>query len=154
VPPPGEGHEFQVSVTSRGYSSVVGVPGSGRLDDWVSEPVTVTVRAWDLPAALRLAAEVSLGDWFEDDGLSREQFMARFEKIGPDEPVVGPRTDGERADARATLEQMAAVVERSEDERVADFEAWLDNLDPAAATAVEALLEAGWRLVPPAQPSG
>lgn len=49
---PEAGHRFQLTVRSQGFGS-----------DWLGPAHTVTVRAWDLPAALRKAADLPLSAW-------------------------------------------------------------------------------------------
>jgi hypothetical protein len=60
------GHQFTISVTSRGHYGLLGE--DGKLErcedaDWDGALMTITVRAHDLPAALLRAASHSLGDW-------------------------------------------------------------------------------------------
>jgi len=60
------GHQFTISVTSRGHYGLLGEDGKlERCDDanWDGEPWTITVRASDLPAALLRAASHDLNDW-------------------------------------------------------------------------------------------
>lgn len=65
-PAPGEGHLFEISVRLRGrYQTASGEYGDA--DYWHEEPMVVQVRAWDLPAALRRAAELPLNDWFPEE---------------------------------------------------------------------------------------
>jgi len=59
---PEAGHRFHFTMTSQGSYSVVGVEGHTD-SDMLSEPWTVTVRAWNLPDALRKAADLSLDAW-------------------------------------------------------------------------------------------
>lgn len=67
VPDASEGHTFFITVTSRGSYAVVGEPGHTDADHF-GPPMTVDVRAWDLPTALRKAAAVPLNEWgFEED---------------------------------------------------------------------------------------
>ncbi|WP_024817079.1 hypothetical protein [Arthrobacter sp. 31Y] len=60
------GHQFTISVTSRGHYGLLDETGRiARCDDadWDGEPFTITVRAHDLQAALLRAASHSLNDW-------------------------------------------------------------------------------------------
>jgi len=59
---PEDGHRFTFTVTSRGSYSVVGEPGHTD-SGWESEPWTLAVRAWSLPAALREASRRPLAAW-------------------------------------------------------------------------------------------
>jgi hypothetical protein len=60
---PDDGHTFVISVRSRGSYKVVG-EAHHHDADWMNErPLTLTVRAWSLPAAMRAAALVGLNDW-------------------------------------------------------------------------------------------
>lgn len=63
------GHQFTISVTSRGHYGL-GAPGKDCEDaNWDGPPLTLTVRAHDLQAALLRAATHELRDWkgLEDD---------------------------------------------------------------------------------------
>jgi len=60
---PDDGHTFAISVRSRGSYRVVGEEHHHD-SDWMGErPITLTVRAWNLPDAMRAAAAVGLNDW-------------------------------------------------------------------------------------------
>lgn len=63
---PEMGHTFHIEVASRGSYAVVGEPGHTDADHF-GPPMTLDVRAWDLPAALRKAAAVPLNEWGSDD---------------------------------------------------------------------------------------
>jgi hypothetical protein len=63
------GHQFTISVTSRGHYGLLGEDGKlERCDDanWDGEPWTMTVRASDLPAALLRAASKDLNEWHQE----------------------------------------------------------------------------------------
>lgn len=63
------GHEFTVTVTSRGHSSgIYGEPDSPHSDaNYADTMRPVTVRAHNLRDALLLAAAEPLSSWFEDE---------------------------------------------------------------------------------------
>ena len=63
------GHEFTITVTSRGHSSGIhGVPDSPHIDaNYTDTMQPVTVRAHNLRDALLLAAAEPLSSWFEDE---------------------------------------------------------------------------------------
>jgi hypothetical protein len=67
---PDDGHTFAISVRSRSSYAIVG-EAHHHDADWMGErPITLTVRAWSLPAAMQTAARASLNDWTgwgEDD---------------------------------------------------------------------------------------
>jgi len=66
---PASGHRFHIVVASQGS---YGSPDGTHTDsDWISDPWTVTVRAWDLRAALRSAAGLPLGAWYFDRDVAR-----------------------------------------------------------------------------------
>lgn len=60
---PKAGHQFHFSVGCQGASSVVGDPDSYRDSDWIGEPFTLTVRAFDLATACKRASLVPLNEW-------------------------------------------------------------------------------------------
>lgn len=63
------GHQFTISITSRGHYGLLGDDGKlARCDDanWDGEPWTITVRANDLPAALLRAASKGLNEWHQE----------------------------------------------------------------------------------------
>lgn len=63
-----EGHLFEISMRSWSVFTYMGseedVPHRTQAD-WTLPPHPVFVRAWDLPAALRKAAELPLDAWFD-----------------------------------------------------------------------------------------
>jgi hypothetical protein len=59
---PEDGHRFHLSVSSQGSYRIVGNPQHFDTD-WPGPARTITVRAWDLPAALRKAANLPLSAW-------------------------------------------------------------------------------------------
>lgn len=60
---PDEGHRFEITVRTQGSYGVVGEPHHRDSDVVDEQPIRLTVRAWDLPAALRKAAEAPLSTW-------------------------------------------------------------------------------------------
>lgn len=63
VDDPDDGHTFVISVRSRGSYRIVGEEHHHDAD-WMNErPITLTVRAWSLPAAMQAAAAVGLNNW-------------------------------------------------------------------------------------------
>jgi hypothetical protein len=64
---PEDGHRFTITFTSQGSYAVEGVPGHTDSKLPPSEPHSVTVRAWDLRAALRLAATLPMSAWYEKE---------------------------------------------------------------------------------------
>lgn len=62
---PESGHTFRISVDSRGSYAVVGVEGHTDSEDFMGPPMTVEVRAWNLPDAVRRAANLPVSVWFE-----------------------------------------------------------------------------------------
>ena len=63
-PGPGAGHQFHFVVRVQGSYSIGGDPRHYDCDpDTISEPFRLTVRAWSLPEACRIAARVSLSEW-------------------------------------------------------------------------------------------
>lgn len=69
------GHQFTITVTSRGHYGLLDDEGKlARCDDanWDGEPWTITVRASDLPAALLRAASLDLNDW-QQEGQDEEE---------------------------------------------------------------------------------
>lgn len=63
---PDSGHTFRVSVESRGSYAVVGVEGHHDADDFMGPVMTVEVRAWNLPDALRRACNYPLPSWWAE----------------------------------------------------------------------------------------
>lgn len=61
---PDDGHTFHFTVQSRMSSKVVGDKHYQDFD-WWGEPMHAEVRAWNLPDACHLAADVPLTEWFE-----------------------------------------------------------------------------------------
>ena len=63
------GHEFTITIESRGHSSgIYGEPDSPHSDaDYTNTSGPVTVRAHNLRDALLVAAALPLSDWFEDE---------------------------------------------------------------------------------------
>lgn len=61
---PESGHTFRVSVESRGSYAVAGVEGHTDAEDFSGPVMTVEVRAWDLPEAVRRASNYPLSVWF------------------------------------------------------------------------------------------
>lgn len=59
---PGDGHTFRIEVTSRGSYAVKGVEGHTDSDHF-DPPMSVEVRAWNLPDALRQAAALFPTAW-------------------------------------------------------------------------------------------
>lgn len=57
------GHTFRLVVTSRMSSMVVGDEHHSDAPEFGSTELVLKVRAWDLPSALRAAAERPLSDW-------------------------------------------------------------------------------------------
>lgn len=59
---PEHGHTFEVSVRSRGASTVI---GSGIYSDanWWGDPLVMRVRAWNLADALAMASQIPFGEW-------------------------------------------------------------------------------------------
>jgi len=64
---PEDGHTWVITGASRMSSGIMGPEDAAPHDyqdaDWWGEPFSIQVRAWDLPAALRLAAEQPLAAW-------------------------------------------------------------------------------------------
>jgi hypothetical protein len=60
---PNDGHRFRFTVTHAGSYGVVGQADHTDAD-WWSEPSSLLVRAWSLPAACRAAATATLSDWY------------------------------------------------------------------------------------------
>lgn len=56
------GHQFRFAVTVQGSYAIVGDP-QHHDSDTVSEPFRLTVRAWNLPEACRIAAQTPLHRW-------------------------------------------------------------------------------------------
>lgn len=64
---PDAGHQFHFSVTIQGSYAIVGDPRHHDADpDSISDPFRLTVRAWSLPAACRVAAATPLHQWHSD----------------------------------------------------------------------------------------
>lgn len=62
--PPSSGHQFHFAVTVQGSYTVDGDPEHHDSDpDTVSEPFTLTVRAWSLTATCKTAALVPFHQW-------------------------------------------------------------------------------------------
>lgn len=59
---PNAGHTFEVSVSSRGSSNVVGDP-EHHDSNWWGEPFVTRVRAWNQADALRMAVQMPLHEW-------------------------------------------------------------------------------------------
>ena len=60
---PEDGHTFRVSVTSRGSYGIAGEEGHTDADEFMGPAMTLDVRAWNLPEALRRAAARPLSQW-------------------------------------------------------------------------------------------
>lgn len=59
---PDQGHTFVISVVSRGSGKVVGEKHNTD-SNWWSEPTRIAVRAWSLPDALVIAADLPMAAW-------------------------------------------------------------------------------------------
>lgn len=63
-PGPGMGHQFRFAVTVQGSYSIEGDSKHYDSDpNTISEPFTLTVRAWSLPEACRVAAAIPFHEW-------------------------------------------------------------------------------------------
>lgn len=63
-PGPSAGHQFHFAVTVQGAYAIVGDPRHYDCEpDPDAEPFQLTVRAWDLAAACRVAAETPFAAW-------------------------------------------------------------------------------------------
>lgn len=82
---PDDGHLFRITVTSVMSSRVVGEPHN-RDADWESEPMTAQVRAFSLPDALRVAAALPMGVWWDslEDEVSRPATVEDMARFWPD----------------------------------------------------------------------
>lgn len=64
IPDPSKGHQFRFAVTVQGSYQIVGDPMYYDCDsDPAAEPFTLTVRAWSLAAACRIAAQTPFHQW-------------------------------------------------------------------------------------------
>jgi hypothetical protein len=93
---PEDGHTFRIKVNSRMASGIMG-PGDKAPHDytdadwWGPEEWTLEVRAWNLPDALRAAAEQPLTEWVRPNG----------KKLGdPEEPEEEPEPTCPRCGTR------------------------------------------------------
>jgi len=97
---PEDGHLWHFTVSSRCSFGVVGQPGKTD-SDWWGEPWSIEVRAWNLPDALRKAAELPLTAWKmpggEDDGVDwAEVAREDQERNARDAAELGRRADVDR----------------------------------------------------------
>lgn len=70
---PEQGHTFRIEVTSRGSYGVVGEEGHTDAEEFMGGPMTIDIRAWNLPDALRQAAAVFPAIWHLDAEPATEQ---------------------------------------------------------------------------------
>lgn len=73
---PESGHTFRVSVISRGSYAVAGIEGHTDAEEFMGPAMTLDVRAWNLPDALRRVSHRPLAAWFaadDNDGSGADQ---------------------------------------------------------------------------------
>lgn len=70
---PEHGHTFRIEITSRGSYGVVGEEGHTDAEEFMGGPMTIDMRAWNLPDALRQAAAVFPAIWHLDAESATEQ---------------------------------------------------------------------------------
>jgi hypothetical protein len=64
---PDDGHTFRLTALIRGSYGVVGEEHHTDVGEFMGPAFGVEVRAWNLPDALRKAAELPLADWVHPD---------------------------------------------------------------------------------------